>query len=978
MTSCIPARHRWAAPLALALVAVGQPQMVWAQNVGIGTTQPTQTLDVNGSTRVRGLSGTGVRVVTADDNGNLSTAPLGTGGTTGSYIQNQTTVQPGASFNIGNNGVIGGRLGIGTAAPATALDLYNGEFRLTQNGGAPAPAQLSQLTSNVTTTATGVGPGQTFSLPLGARITQIDVFVAPGATTSGTFRLQQGTPSAAASAIYSQTVNYTAGPGTTATSIVLPTPTDPLMSQQYSFSLGSNVLAHYASGGNPYAGGQAFANTTPLSAVSDLKFVVYYIDPGTAALYANPAGQVGIGTLFPTANLDVVGTARFSSLGSSGTRAVFADNFGQLSAQPVPGTQNEFWNTTGNVGLPNGRFLGTTDNVEVPFRVNNAEIMRLKANGAIWAGLRTNVMLGVNAGAALDAGATANTFVGQAAGAQAVGSADNTLVGNRAGTDATGDRNTAVGSQAGDALGNGADNALLGVSAGKYAPGALRNVAVGSNAGYNLGAGANNVWVGYNSGVGNSSASPAASGNVGLGAFAGLRIDSGTGNTFVGQNAGQTISTGSHNVFIGDGADVISTSKSGLNNAGAIGYNAQVGLDNALVLGGTGLNAVSVGINNPYPFSRLSFGSSGNGAFSTPSNRLALREGSSGEDFIGLGLVRGTSTAASTGGLGLWGGSGSSTPPYDGNTGQKAALTVYSSTTPRVGVGTYDPVSLLSNTDNAQLLVPSDNVLPGSTALAWLTEQNSSYAALLANNGTGNGANGLAVKVDGTGGAATTALLVSKAPSGGTPAPLLVVKASGNVGVGVAAPQAALDVNGNAQFSGTVQATGSVQTGGNYNYSTLQTRAVAVGASAFQPTAAASWQLNAFGPSAVLSGAIANGTAGTTRSVYADVYLPDGATVNGLSALVYDADATNSVQVFLETISLADGTFATAVPPLIATDQSAGSAASYQTLNLASGAPVITTNTAQYRYRLRFDTRDNNANLRLAHVKVTYTVIKAD
>ncbi|WP_460616722.1 beta strand repeat-containing protein [Hymenobacter ruber] len=976
MTSCIPARHRWAAPLALALVALGQPQMVWAQNVGIGTTQPTQTLDVNGSTRVRGLSGTGVRVVTADDNGNLSTAPLGTGGTTGSYIQNQTTVQPGASFNIGNNGVIGGRLGIGTDAPATALDLYNGEFRLTQNGGAPAPAQLSQLTSNVTTTATGVGPGQTFSLPLGARITQIDVFVAPGATTSGTFRLQQGTPSAGAPAIYSQTVNYTAGPITTATSIVLPTPTDPLMNQQYSFSLGSNVLAHYASGGNPYAGGQAFANTTALNSVSDLKFVVYYIDPGTAALYANPVGQVGIGTLFPTANLDVVGTARFSSLGSSGTRAVFADNFGQLSAQPVPGSQNEFWNTTGNVGLPNGRFLGTTDNVEVPFRVNNTEVMRLKANGAIWAGLRTNVMLGVNAGAALDVGATANTFVGQGAGAQAVATPDNTLIGNLAGTDAVGSRNTALGSQAGAALGTGTDNTLLGASAGRSATGALHNVAVGTQAGVNLGAGVNNVWVGYQSGLGSGSST--GDGNVGVGTFSGRGISSGTGNTFVGQSAGATVETGSNNVLLGAGADVVASTYANLQNAGAIGHNAKVGRSNALVLGGTNLDAVSIGINNPYPFSRVSLGDNGFPAYSTPETRLALREGVNGENFVGIGMVKGTVGVSVDGGLGLWGGSGGSTPPYDGSTGQKAALTVYSSTTPRVGVGTYDPISLLSNTDNAQLLLPSDNVLPGSSALAWLTEQNNSYAAVLANNGTGNGANGLAVKVDGTRGASTTALLVSKAPSGGSTAPLLVVKASGNVGVGVAAPQAALDVNGNAQFSGTVQATGSVQTGGNYNYSTLQTRAVAVGASAFQPTAAASWQLNAFGPSAVLSGAIANGTAGTTRSVYADVYLPDGATVNGLSALVYDADATNSVQVFLETISLADGTFATAVPPLIATDQSAGSAASYQTLNLASGAPVITTNTAQYRYRLRFDTRDNNANLRLAHVKVTYTVVKAD
>ncbi len=43
-----------------------------AQNVGIGTTSPTQTLDVNGSLRVRALTGPGSRLLQADAAGNLS------------------------------------------------------------------------------------------------------------------------------------------------------------------------------------------------------------------------------------------------------------------------------------------------------------------------------------------------------------------------------------------------------------------------------------------------------------------------------------------------------------------------------------------------------------------------------------------------------------------------------------------------------------------------------------------------------------------------------------------------------------------------------------------------------------------------------------------------------------------------------------------------------------------------------------------
>lgn len=42
-------------------------------NIGLGTNGPSAKLDVNGSTRLRGLTGSGTRMVVADANGNLST-----------------------------------------------------------------------------------------------------------------------------------------------------------------------------------------------------------------------------------------------------------------------------------------------------------------------------------------------------------------------------------------------------------------------------------------------------------------------------------------------------------------------------------------------------------------------------------------------------------------------------------------------------------------------------------------------------------------------------------------------------------------------------------------------------------------------------------------------------------------------------------------------------------------------------------------
>ncbi|MDO7852979.1 glycine-rich protein, partial [Hymenobacter convexus] len=86
-------------------------------NVGIGTS-PTATLDVNGSTRLRGLSTAGV--VTTDASGNLgsssATAAFGT-----SFIQNTTTQQASSNFNISGNGTVGGTLTAANASITTAL-----------------------------------------------------------------------------------------------------------------------------------------------------------------------------------------------------------------------------------------------------------------------------------------------------------------------------------------------------------------------------------------------------------------------------------------------------------------------------------------------------------------------------------------------------------------------------------------------------------------------------------------------------------------------------------------------------------------------------------------------------------------------------------------------------------------------------------------------------------------------------------------
>ncbi|GAA4353967.1 hypothetical protein GCM10023185_15090 [Hymenobacter saemangeumensis] len=116
-------------------LANGAPRMSFSNNgnVGIGTTAPTAVLDVNGSTRLRGLTGTGSRVVVADDNGNLSAGQAFPDGT--NFIQNQNALDQAANFRINGSGVAGGSLTAGGNLVVDNAQLNTGTFNNTLRFG---------------------------------------------------------------------------------------------------------------------------------------------------------------------------------------------------------------------------------------------------------------------------------------------------------------------------------------------------------------------------------------------------------------------------------------------------------------------------------------------------------------------------------------------------------------------------------------------------------------------------------------------------------------------------------------------------------------------------------------------------------------------------------------------------------------------------------------------------------------------------
>jgi len=215
------------------------------------------------------------------------------------------------------------------------------------------------------------------------------------------------------------------------------------------------------------------------------------------------------------------------------------------------------------------------------------------------------LLVGLTAGLAAPAQAqliytapsSSGLYAGVNAGNTSVTGGDNTGVGYYSLFNITsGFWNTGLGSQSLTAVTTGVSNTGIGVWAMAAMESGARNVAVGQNALDSSTDSANCVAVGYHS------LSTLHSGgdvyDTSLGYYALHTLYEGAGNTAVGSYAGEPMSAGSYDTFIGY---LSGPTTEYLTNATAIGYNAQVGASNSVVLGGTGTYAVNVGIGTTTP-----------------------------------------------------------------------------------------------------------------------------------------------------------------------------------------------------------------------------------------------------------------------------------------------------------------------------------------------------------------------------------------
>lgn len=237
-----------------------------------------------------------------------------------------------------------------------------------------------------------------------------------------------------------------------------------------------------------------------------------------------------------------------------------------------------------------------------------------------------------------------------------------TLVGNTLNSSLSGQYNTFVGEGAG---------------AGTTTP--MRNTFVGRSAGNGNVTGADNTSLGAQAAwQANSSY------NTSVGAYSNSALTSGGFNTSLGYGAGQSNTTGVNNTIIGANANV---DVNNLQFATAIGAGATVGQSYSLVLGGTGANAVKVGIGTTTPAENLQISSTTNSNISligpaSSSNKLYF--GSSA--FAYLGAVEYDN---STNSMNFW----------TNNTPNR----IYIDNAGKVGIGNNAPSSALHVTGNARV-----------------------------------------------------------------------------------------------------------------------------------------------------------------------------------------------------------------------------------------------------------------------------------
>ncbi|MBV6646322.1 MAG: hypothetical protein KI790_12780 [Cyclobacteriaceae bacterium] len=172
------------------------------------------------------------------------------------------------------------------------------------------------------------------------------------------------------------------------------------------------------------------------------------------------------------------------------------------------------------------------------------------------------------------------------------------------------------------------------------------------------------------------------------------------------------------------------------------------------------------------------------------------------------------------------------------------------------------------------------------------------------------------------------------------------------------------DTNGDVTTRGT----------GEFVYANVQTRTMAISGKAFQVEGVNTGQALATAGGATGT-YVANGNSEILATLFAGVNLPDGSVITQFDAWVVDNDGTTGYNISVSLVRSAHGVRTGAALSNVTTDDGATNAEPQLLSNTPGATPI---DNANYHYYLSCNTRQQNSNLALLSVIITYRVSKPD
>ncbi|MEP7236521.1 MAG: hypothetical protein ABI685_01605 [Ferruginibacter sp.] len=337
-----------------------------AQNVGIGTTTPTEKLEVVGSIKTDTVK---INVIQLGPNraaGKILTSDAGGYGT---WQPNSGDVKALNGLNRTTDTVMLG----GLIQTNTAIRLNAKSLNITDTGSAIS-IPINQISFPLAFALSNTATTQSFIAVNNSNLISTDIYVSALSNTSITLQLKDNAGSVLATTTNTYPSAVNAWSSFNFSNIILNA------GQSYILALTSAANTQlYYDNSNPY-----FSGSSSIGISADIAFRIFAIDEKNALTIK--AGKIGINNSNPTAGLDINGTLKIND-GTNGIGKVLtSDVAGKGSWQTILPGNIGAWGINGNTGNTSAHFIGTTDANDLVFKTGNTEKMRVTNIGSVGIG----------------------------------------------------------------------------------------------------------------------------------------------------------------------------------------------------------------------------------------------------------------------------------------------------------------------------------------------------------------------------------------------------------------------------------------------------------------------------------------------------------------------------------------------------------------------------------------------------------------